>query len=369
MKTILMKPLGKIRQLLSSGRQQENHEATPANVDQREAQKIAYGKAVLANGVLPTNFSIIIGAAPCNHTCLFCPQSIEKPKKAIWLDLGLLEKVLNEMPEENILLNVASYSETLAAPSLVPSLRLMKKIRPKLAIAMASNGSLFKESVLQQIIDESLVDHYSFSFDAATKQDYATLMQADHYEKTWGHLERLVEMRNQAKSSMKVTTHIMGFKGKEADFEEFKKRWDGKVDAVVWRRVSNWGSDDLGLEAQLAREGFVSAHETPSRRFPCPSIFMHFKLNPEGQYFPCVAAVPAYGKNLIDPIGNASEMTWMEAWEKLSAMRQAHLAGKWDDYECCRTCNVWSMWDDMWFEEVLPDGTSRFFLKDTVHVS
>lgn len=367
MKTMIMRPLGKIRQLLARGNQGPVIDAVAAKAQLDESQKISYGKAVLNNGVLPTNFSIIIGVAPCNHSCLFCPQSIEKPTKAVWLDLGLLEKVLNEMPEENILLNVASYSETLAAHSLIPSLRLMKKIRPKLSIAMASNGSLFRESVLQQIINEDLVDHYSFSFDAATKKDYATLMQVDHYEKTASHLARLVEMRDQANSKMKVTTHIMGFKGKEDDFEEFKKQWDGKVDAVHWRRVSNWGSDDLGLEAQLAREGFVSAHDTPKKRFPCTSIFMHFKLNPEGQYFPCVAAVPAYGKNLVEPIGNASEMSWSEAWDKLSEMRQAHLEGRWDDYACCETCNVWSMWDDMWFEEVMPDGTSKFFLKDIVH--
>jgi len=362
MKSIL-RPLGKLRNLLGRSEQQIVQQ-TPAEL--AEQQKISYGKAVLNNGTLPTNFSIIIGSAPCNHTCLFCPQSIEKPEKAIWLDLKLLEKVLNEMPEENILLNVASYSETLASPILVPSLKLMKKIRPKLQVAMASNGSLFKENVIQQLIDEGL-DHYSFSFDAASSDDYKTLMQVDHFDRTWKHLERLVQLRDQSNSSMKVTTHIMGFKGKESAFDEFKRQWEGKVDAVVWRRVSNWGSDDIGLEAQLAQAGFVSAHETPLRRFPCTSIFMHFKLNPEGQYFPCVAAVPAYGKHLVPPIGDASEITWMEAWDRLSEMRQAHLEGRWDEYACCQSCNVWSMWDDMWFEEKSDDGTSRFFLKNVEH--
>lgn len=366
----LLRPFGKLRTLLSRKEvltQPEEPVSQPlATVDENQAekQKVAYGKAVMNNGVLPTNFSIIVGSAPCNHSCLFCPQSIEKPKKAVWLDMGLLEKVLNEMPEENILLNVASYSETLAAPNLVPALKLMKKIRPKLPVAMASNGSLFKESVIQQLIDAGL-DHYSFSFDAASSEDYQTLMQVDHFDRTWAHLDRLVEMRNKANSPMKVTTHIMGFKGKEEGFERFKEKWENKVDAVVWRRVSNWGSDDLGLEAQLAAAGFVSAHDTPKRRVPCTSIFMHFKLNPEGQYFPCVAAVPAYGKHLVPPIGEAHEITFMEAWGRLSEMRQAHLEGRWDDYACCQTCNVWSMWDDMWFEEIGADGKPRFFLKDT----
>ena len=115
--------------------------------------------------------------------------------------------------------------------------------------------------------------------------------------------------------------------------------------------------------------GYVSDHETPVKRAPCTSIFMHFKITHDGLYYPCVAAVPAYDKHLVPAIGHASKMTWGEAWEKLSAMRQAHLEKRWDDYACCRTCNVWSMWDDMWFEEALPDGSTKFFLKDTEYAT
>lgn len=328
-----------------------------------EQKKVAYGKAVMNNAPLPNNFSINLGAAPCNHSCLFCPQSVEKPQKAIWLDLTLLEKVLNEMPEENILLNISSYSETITAPTLIPAVKMMKQIRPKLPIAMASNGTVFREPIIKELIAAGL-DHYSFSFDAATKEDYKILMQVDHFDRAWQGLERLVELRKEMGSKMKITTHIMGFKGKEADFEKFKQAWEGKVDHVIWRRVSNWGSDDFGLKARLAQNGFVTDHTPPAKRVPCTSIFMHFKLSVDGLYFPCVAAVPAYDKHLVPPLGHASEITWMEAWQRLSEMRQAHLAGRWNDYECCKSCDVWSLWDDMWFEETGPDGQKRFYLKD-----
>jgi hypothetical protein len=74
---------------------------------------------------------------------------------------------------------------------------------------------------------------------------------------------------------------------------------------------------------------------------------MHFKLGHDGYYYPCVAAIPAYNHEVVS-LGHASETTWFEAWEKLGEMRKAHLAGEWDKYACCRTCNVWSMWDNMW---------------------
>jgi len=331
-----------------------------------EKEKISYGRAVFSNGVLPNNFSINLGAAPCNHSCLFCPQSVEKPKKAVWLDLQILEKVLNEMPEENILLNISSYSETITAPNLLPAVELMKKIRPGLQIAMASNGSVFREETIRELMRLGL-DHYSYSFDAANREDYARLMQKDDFERVWRNLDRIVEIRDEMSSSMKLTTHIMGFKGQEQHFDRFRKYWEPKLDAVLWRRVANWGGDYLGLEANLAKIGLISAHETPSARVPCTSIFMHFKLQMDGNYFPCVAAVPAFDKHLVPSLGHASKVTWMQAWEKLSEMRQAHLNGNWDDYECCKTCNVWSMWDDMWFEHSESDHQSRFFLKEVEH--
>ena len=372
MKLDFLKPTFKIRSLFErwagvesdQGRAMILEDQDRAKIlEDQDRAKVSYGKAVLNNGELPTNFSINLGAAPCNHSCLFCPQSVEKPKKAQWLDMGILEKVLNEMPEENILLNLSSYNETITAPNLIPAVELMKRIRPKLPIAMASNGSIYREKVMRELIRLGL-DHYSFSFDAATKDDYRKLMQVDDYDKAWTNLSKLVSLRQELNSSMKITTHIMGFRGKEAAFEEFKSYWEDKVDAVIWRRVSNWGSDNYKIEERLAQEGFVSDYETPTRRTPCTSIFMHFKLSIEGLYYPCVAAVPAYDKHLVEPIGHASEITFMEAWNKLSQMRQDHMAGNWDKYDCCKTCNVWSMWDDMWFEEAGSDGSKKFFLKE-----
>jgi len=340
----------------------------PAAVPEEDvtiARKIAYAKEVLRNGPLPTDFSVGLGAAPCNHSCMFCPQSVEKPSRAAWLDLDLLGKVLQELPEEKLRLNISSYSETVAAPNLLPAVRLMKQLRPKLPVIMASNGTLFREPVIEGLIDAGL-DHYSYSFDAASREDYAVMMQHDDFDRVWGNLERLVELRDRKKSVMKITTHIMHFKGVERDFEKFKAYWEPKLDAVVLRRVGNWGSDDLGLMKRLAGKGFVSAHETPSKRFPCNSIFMHFKLQYDGNYFPCVAAIPAFDRHLVPPLGNAREITWMGAWNRLSAMRRAHLEGRWDDYECCKSCNIWSMWDDMWFQADPTPGSPPppFYVKE-----
>lgn len=334
--------------------------------EQRTRQKIEYGKSIISNGSLPMAFSIILGKAPCNHSCLFCPQSIQKPKKSEWLDLDLLQKILEEIPEHNIEIPTTSYCESMFTPHLVPAVKLMKTLRPHLRVVLATNGSVLKEDVVEGLIDAGL-DRYSYSFDAATRETYNVLMQKDDYDKVWRNLERIVEIRDQKKSSMEITTHIMHFKGVEEDFEHFRKHWSDKLTTAYLRTVSNWGNEQLGLMKQLREKGFVSAHETPEERYPCTSIFMHFKVQYDGEYYPCVAAIPDFPHS-VPSLGNARKITWTEAWNRLSKMRQAHLHGRWDDYECCRTCNVWSMWDNMWFQETSPDGTLRqFYLKEIEH--
>jgi MoaA/NifB/PqqE/SkfB family radical SAM enzyme len=292
---------------------------------------------------------------------------VQKPKKAGWLDLDLLRKVMHEMPEEGLNLALSSYSETIAAPNVVDAVRLMKEIRPKLPIAMASNGTLFREQVIEQLMEAGL-DHYSYSFDGATREDYATLMQKDDFDRVWQNLERLVELRARRNFKTKITTHIMAFKGREADFEKFKAYWEPKLDFVQWRTVNNWGGDNWGLEKQLAEKGFVSAHATPPKRYPCMSILYHMKLQWNGLYYPCVAAVPDNSLDIenheVPDLGHARDITWMEAWSRLESMRQDHLAGRWDKHEACRSCNVWSVYDNIWREEATPDGGRRFVIDD-----
>jgi MoaA/NifB/PqqE/SkfB family radical SAM enzyme len=334
-------------------------DAVPRSESAEAAARRATAQQIFANGRLPTNFSINLGAAPCNHSCLFCPQSVKKPKRAAWLDLDLLSKVTSEMPEQGVLINISSYSETLAAPNLVPAVRLLKRFRPKLKIVMATNGSLFREEVITGLIEVGL-DQYQYSFDAPDRASYRRMMQVDHFDRVRDNLERIVELRNRLGSSMHISTHILGFEEFRAAFAGFKSYWEGKVDEVIWRPVGNWGGDTWGLEKNLATAGFtVPQYQVPVRRTPCNSIFMHFKLQHDGRYAPCVAAVPDYlpeeELHRVPYLGDAREISWMEAWDRLSLMRRAHLAGEWDRYECCRSCNIWSLWPDIW-EGTVADG-------------
>lgn len=322
--------------------------AAPTPIDPQRS----LAQAIFSNGKLPSNFSINLGAAPCNHSCLFCPQSVKKPRKAAWLDLEILRKVAGEMPEQGMLINISSYSETLAAPNLVPAVRLLKEVRPKLKVAMATNGSLYREDVIAGLIDVGL-DHYSYSFDAPDRESYKRMMQVDHFDRVWNNLERIVEMRNRRGSAMRITTHIMAFDQFKDNFEAFRAQWTGKVDDVLFRPVGNWGGDSWGLRKNLEAAGFTAPlQQGRAKRSPCNSIFMHFKLQHDGRYAPCIAAVPDYlpdeEVHAVAYLGSARDMTWGEAWAKLGEMRRAHLEGNWDAYECCRTCDVWSLWPEIW---------------------
>jgi len=86
---------------------------------------------------------------------------------------------------------------------------------------------------------------------------------------------------------MRITTHIMGFEEFREAYEDFKAYWEKRVDSVLWRPVGNWGGETWGLEESLARAGFhVPEHAAPTERYPCNSIFIHFKLQHNGMYAP-----------------------------------------------------------------------------------
>jgi len=363
----LRRAVGIIRQPSKLPAQPKQPDAPPAPPKGANSEaRYLYDRAMARGEWEPVGFSIGLGVAPCNHSCLFCPQSVHKPQKARWLDLDLLRKVLSEMPDEGVQIGLSSYSETIAAPNLVPVVRLMKEVRPKLKIAMASNGTLFREQVVSELMDAGL-DHYSYSFDGATREDYRKLMQHDDFDRVWQNLEKLVEMRARKNSKMIITTHIMAFEGRRADFEKFRDHWKDKVDGVQWRTVANWGGDNWGLEKQLAAEGFVPEHKTPANRYPCFSIFHHFKLQWYGTYHPCIAAVPDWTEeaenHCVPSLGDAREITWGEAWERLKDMQQAHLEGRWGEFEACRSCNVWSVYEDVWTEKRDAAGGRRFVVE------
>lgn len=370
MKAILKKAYSYGKQCLSRHTVIAAGEAPEGGVQvlKNKKEKRYISKALFSKEQLPTNFSITLGVAPCNHSCIFCPQSIKKPKKAGWMDLNLLEKILHEMPEENMNLNISSYSETLAAPNLVPAIELMKKIRPNLPVILASNGSLFKEDKITQLMEVGL-DTYSYSFDAPTKESYNRLMQIDHFERAWSNLEKIIKIKKKLGAKTRVITHIMGFKELVEDYNSFKEFWMKKgIDGVSLRAVGNWGGDTWSLNNQFKKHGFTPIHQAPAKRYPCTSIFMHFKVQWNGFYGPCVCAVPDHvpeeEKHKMQYLGHASEITFTEAWHNLREMRKDHLKGQWDKHEGCKSCNVWSLFPNTWEKNNTLLNTEKFTMKD-----
>ena len=320
--------------------------------DEEKNKKLLLQKAYLPSGIFPREFSITLGLAPCNHKCLFCPQSVRRPKEKHWMDLGVLEKMLNEMPEKNIRLNVSSYSETMLNPILFDALKMMKSIRPHLPIVLATNGSAMTENNVRRLIEIGL-DELSYSFDAGDRENYKRLIQVDDFTKVESNLEMVCKIRSQMGSKMRIQTHLMAFENQKEIFERFKAKWEGKVDSVYFRPVGNWGDTSLGLKKQLRDNGFVPIYTPPRDRYPCTSIFMHMKIGPDGYYYPCVAytVVDRHDELHQIALGDAREITFKEAWNRLEEHRQKHLAGRWDELPFCSSCDVWGLWENMWYRE------------------
>ena len=203
------------------------------------------------------------------------------------------------------------------------------------------------------------LDHYQYSL-MPQQRSYERLVQADHFNKVDENFKRIIKLRDELSAKTKITSHIMKFKETEEFFKEFKEEREKYLnkelgDEIHLRKVGNWGGETWGLDKNLNNAGFTYEEDRiPEKRYPCTSIFMHFKLNFDGRYAPCVTAVPDSSPSeelhKVKYIGDAREITWTEAWQKMHAMREIHLRGDWDSIEACKSCNIWSLWDNTFNE-------------------
>ena len=319
--------------------------------------------ACLPTGEQVSALLVALGSAPCNHNCIFCYQSIEKPKTATWLDVNLLRHVVQQFPATPVNVHMSANTETFFAPNLVDSVRMIKEERPDCPIILSTNGSRFRPHIMEELIDLKL-NTLSYSFDGATREDYKLVVGNDSFDLVWENLEKIVQMRDRKGSNMEIHTHIMGFKGMEASFERFRKQWEGKNVYVHFRRVCNWGGSERGMavEKQLAEAGLFP-HQPTDNRYPCGSLFAQIKLGHTGDYWLCSSAISDYDDHGVPNLGHASEVPLQEVWQKMSQYRCAHLRGEWDSMPYCVHCTTWSMWYDYWERD--PNAEETFFLDST----
>ncbi|MCZ7660912.1 MAG: radical SAM protein [Xanthobacteraceae bacterium] len=290
----------------------------------------------------------------CNLRCIHCPQGQGLPEspnyRAEYMPWDVYKKLIDEISQHKItLVRISPAGEALVHPQFLDQIAYAKAkgVGP---IDLTTNALTFDnqaiengervpgKSILDRLIDHGL-DVVDISLDAATKDAYERIRVRSNYHRVWANLHRLLYLREQKKSPMKVMLSIVDQPEAAGEVEQFVKYWTPLVDRVLVRPYL----PNLGLTGR--KPGDIGEKQSKIERWPCPQFWKRVTITPEGDIRFCVVDWLDKSK-----VGNVRTHSIAELWRgaEYERMRGCHLGGKYAEaHPICGPCTDWMgmRWD------------------------
>ena len=290
----------------------------------------------------PYVYGISLGRTVCNLRCRMCPMYNAPPKQNTFITDEIMERALDPIGDRDVSLEISAFGEPLQHPRALDYLDQARRKATKAHIVFVSNGLLLTEERAQRVVNSG-VDVIQISIDAGSPETYQWLTGSSAYDRVCRNVERLVEMRDRQNAThLTIQAHIIGIKELEHEFQAFIDRWSGVVDHANIRAYGNWGGkvDENGL-SQAERQ------ETPKERYPCLWLWYSTKIEPNGDVVKCHIHTVGHDE---DRLGSLLEQDFHDIWrgEVMRQARALHLEGRGDQLMHCGTCNIWSLFPNIW---------------------
>lgn len=289
----------------------------------------------------PSRVAISFGEAPCVLKCRMCPQAKEHDRWLFpnhrYMDWDVLKEISRQIPNDpDIQIEISAYCDPMQNKKCEAFIRHLRDEHPDALIILATEGICLNEERTWALL-ESGVSWISYSLNAGGREAYKWLTGTDQYELARGNLLRLIEYRDKMNGEKpKITTHIIGIKENEEDFESFTSEWREHLpDGVAIRTLGNWGG---------VIDGNVTPLETVDEpdwqnRYPCLNIFNANKIVSNGDYYLCFTDI--YARE--EPLGNIFETSIGDNWKSVfEEHRQRHMKGDFS-HRLCEKCTIWSL--------------------------
>jgi len=291
-------------------------------------------KAVKAKYVLDPEFPYEIFvdiSSLCNHTCVFCSNSIIKRKNT--MEPSIVRRVLKEA-FDNGTRSVGLYG--IGEPFLV------KKLDEYVAYArgigyeyifLTTNGSLATPDRVKKVLDSGL-NSIKFSISAGTRQSYKKIHGKDDFDTVLENLIWVYEYRKKSKLNYRIYVTMVYTDETKHEIELLKNlvcpyidEWDPHL--LTNQCGNKYDNNELGEIEKYNVRGRVKA-ET------CFQPFKGFLVTPEGYVSACVLDYQSY---LI--VGDINKSSLKEIWNNkiYTAFRKAHIEGNINNIICYNCLN------------------------------
>lgn len=273
----------------------------------------------------------------CNLKCKFCARTGKKFEIGN-MDFNLFKKIIDEADRYGSrTFSLHLFGEPLLTKNLFKMTGYIKKVNKNNTIFLTTNGTLLNKETAQSII-EAGIDKISISFSGAKKETYQEATGFDHLERVEKNIINLIELKKKNKTSQPII-YLRMVLGKNNINEKkiFEDKWKNKPIVLEIRAAHNFGGNCP--EASFIKD--------KKKRYPCYHLWLSPAIHWNGDVSICC---DDWGKKTV--LGNIKNQTIQEIWnsKKIKQYRQSHLKGNYHQVPLCEKCDVWTMYEDIFFD-------------------
>lgn len=267
----------------------------------------------------------------CNYACVMCPRTAMNIKnQGQVMEPELYKKIIDEGKREGLLsVDFGDLGEALLRPDLVELIKYATDAGIPDRI-LHTNASLLTEETSQRLLDAGITK-FTVSLDAFSKESYEKIRIGGDYDKVVANVLKFLELKKKRGLSYPIVRlSFIRMSLNEHEVEPFVNFWKDKVNHIAIQEYINPGK----LQDNSLKSSSSEFKEKP-KKFVCTQLFQRLVIRWDGTIMPCCVD---YENALA--LGNAHTMTLKEAWrsKKLQALRDIHLAGKFETIPACKLC-------------------------------
>ena len=269
----------------------------------------------------------------CNHRCIFCPNMDSRRKRRM-MDYGLARRVMEECAGflgEDKRICFHMNGEPFLYKKLPELIKYSKELGYDYSF-VTTNGSLADEELLTRIFDAGL-DSIKFSINAGSRETYREIHGADDYDKAMDALKFSWNYRKEHQKEYKIFVSCVGIKNNYRELEGFSRAAGQFCDEVIFYYPCAYA----GQKTEKAKELWCDMSGLGIHSFeikhtaPCAVLWNSINITCEGYLSLCCSE--ADNRLIVEDIKNKKVK---DAWlgEKMTAIRQKHLAGEIETMPC-----------------------------------
>ncbi|MBE7462213.1 MAG: radical SAM/SPASM domain-containing protein [Planctomycetes bacterium] len=272
----------------------------------------------------------------CNAGCVFCqyPQIKDDLPRGRMTN-ATFEKIAKECAGRGVeRFILALDNEPLMDGGIVEKYKLLQRHCPDAKRNLTSNGSLFTDKKIEELLGSGAVNEVFLSINGYTKETYEALMKLP-FEKSMEAIERFcayLRANPQVRRNLDIAVKVVNTKKVQPELEKMREKWERQEGF----RFLVLDMDNRGDQLDMGQESVLAAEEMKPNT-TCRRPFHTLVLSWEGYAVICCVDYMREVK-----LGNVHEQSVYEIWNGpyFTKMRQEYLAADFTNLKPCRTCKI-----------------------------